>query len=177
MLRPWLRHGGGRFAVRTVGIIALTIGLLTGASVGAVAQEPSAPVSEESTVRSAQERPVRVIELEAPNTILLPELSPFPIFSFTQDGARVDDIPVTPGETILFRIDNTTPDGHTHNFYIGTDEELLQPRATTETGIADWAQGVQELEWTVPDDITGLKFGCTFPSHYAWMQGTFSISP
>ncbi len=163
--------------MRAVGIIVLTIGLLADASVGAAAQEPSAPVSEDATVGSAEERPVRVIELGAPEMILLPEVSPFPVFSFTRDGVRVEDIPVTPGETILFRIDNTTPDGHTHNFYIGTDEELLEPRATTETGIADWVPGVQELEWTVPDDITGLKFGCTFPSHYTWMQGTFSVSP
>jgi azurin len=28
----------------------------------------------------------------------------------------------------------------------------------------------------VPADISGLKFGCTVPGHYALMQGTFSVA-
>lgn len=118
----------------------------------------------------------RVIDPEAPESLPPPDEWPFPIMVFTQDGILLEDISVTPGETVLFRIDSKTG-GYTHNFYIGFDEELSEPRAMTEFGIPDWTSGVQELEWTVPDDIAGLKFGCTIPSHYAWMQGTFSLSP
>jgi uncharacterized cupredoxin-like copper-binding protein len=92
----------------------------------------------------------------------------------TPDGTQVTDIPVTPGETITFRVDNTA--GFDHNFYIGTDAELNVPSATTETGIPTWQSGVQELTWVVPDDVSGLKFGCTIPGHYALMQGTFSAA-
>ena len=48
------------------------------------------------------------------------------------------------------------------------------PAGTTDVGIPTWQTGVQELTWVVPADITGLKFGCTVPGHYALMQGTFS---
>jgi uncharacterized cupredoxin-like copper-binding protein len=89
-------------------------------------------------------------------------------------GNQVRDIPVTPGETITFRIDNTA--GFDHNFYIGTDEQLIVPNATTDVGIPTWQTGVQELTWVVPADISGLKFGCTVPGHYALMQGTFSVA-
>ena len=89
-------------------------------------------------------------------------------------GTQVRDIPVTPGETITFRVDNTA--GFDHNFYIGTDEQLIVPAGTTDVGIATWQTGVQELTWVVPADITGLKFGCTVPGHYALMQGTFSVA-
>jgi uncharacterized cupredoxin-like copper-binding protein len=92
----------------------------------------------------------------------------------TPDGTQVTDIPVTPGETVVFRIDNTA--GFDHNFYIGTDAELNVPNATTEVGIPNWTSGVQELTWVVPEDISGLKFGCTVPGHYALMQGTFSVA-
>ena len=89
-------------------------------------------------------------------------------------GTQVRDIPITPGETITFRVDNTA--GFDHNFYIGTDEQLIVPAGTTDVGIATWQTGVQELTWVVPADITGLKFGCTVPGHYALMQGTFSVA-
>jgi hypothetical protein len=93
----------------------------------------------------------------------------------TPAGEQLRDIPVTPGETVRFRIDNQA--GFDHNFYIGTDAQLITPSATTETGLPPWQTGVQELEWVVPADISGLKFGCTVPGHYSLMQGTFSVSP
>jgi hypothetical protein len=91
----------------------------------------------------------------------------------TPSGDQIRDIPVTPGETVTFRVDNQA--GFDHNFFIGTDEQLMTPSATTDTGIPPWQSGVQELTWVVPADITGLKFGCTVPGHYALMQGTFSV--
>jgi uncharacterized cupredoxin-like copper-binding protein len=104
----------------------------------------------------------RVIELQADSALRFTDMT----------GQPVADIPVTPGETILFRVDNTA--GFQHNLYIGTDAELSVPSATTEVGIPDWSTGVQELEWVVPADITDLKFACTVPGHYFSMQGTFS---
>jgi uncharacterized cupredoxin-like copper-binding protein len=92
----------------------------------------------------------------------------------TPDGTVVSDIPVTPGETVQFQVDNVA--GFTHDFMIGTDAELSVANATTDTGIAPWESGVQELTWTVPADISGLKFGCTIPGHYTTMQGTFSVA-
>ena len=92
----------------------------------------------------------------------------------TPDGTQLTDIPVTPGETVIFRVENAA--GFDHNFYIGTDAELSVPSATTPTGIPTWQSGVQELTWVVPEDISGLKFGCTVPGHYALMQGTFSVA-
>ncbi len=89
-------------------------------------------------------------------------------------GTQVRDIPVTPGETVTFRVDNQA--GFDHNFYIGTDDQLMVPSTTTDVGIPTWQTGVQEVTWTVPADITGLKFGCTVPGHYALMQGTFSVA-
>ena len=119
---------------------------------------------------------------------------------FTQDDEQVLDIPVTPGETVVIRIDNVG--GSDHNFYIGTDTDLTtRPTAdelaayiegekaagrtpsnlpiypSTDVGIASWSSGVQQVEWRVPEDITGLKFGCTIFSHYPRMQGTFSLMP
>jgi uncharacterized cupredoxin-like copper-binding protein len=115
-----------------------------------------------STAPVAPAGEARVIELVATGAL-----------QFTDPaGNQVRDIPVTPGETITFRIDNTA--GFDHNFYIGTDEQLIAPSATTEVGIPTWQTGVQELTWVVPADISGLKFGCTVPGHYALMQGTFS---
>ncbi len=106
----------------------------------------------------------RVIELEAD-----------PAIRFLQDGKQIREIGVTPGETVVFRIENTA--GFPHNFYIGTDEELQVFGNTTDTGLPDWSTGVQELEWTVPDDISNLRFACTVAGHYFTMQGDFTVSP
>lgn len=105
-----------------------------------------------------------VVEIQATNQL-----------SFTTpDGERITDIPVTPGGTVTFRVDNVA--GFDHNFHIGTDAELSVPGNDDLPGIPTWSSGVQELVWDVPDDITGLKFGCTVPGHYATMQGTFSAA-
>lgn len=125
--------------------------------------EPSAePSGEPSSEPSGAPGDARVIELEenVAMQILL-------------DGVQVKDIPVTVGETILFRIDNTA--NFDHNFYIGTLEELQVPNATTAVGVPTNQLGVQEFEWVVPEDVTGLMFGCTVPGHFQLMQGTFSL--
>ena len=105
----------------------------------------------------------RVIEFEADAAI-----------RFMQDGEQIQALEVTPGETVVFRIDNTA--GFPHDFYIGTDAELSVPNGTTDVGHPEWSSGEQEVEWVVPADVSGLKFGCTVPGHYATMQGTFSAT-
>jgi hypothetical protein len=113
---------------------------------------------------AAPDGEARVVELQATNTLQFT----------TPDGERVTDIPVTPGETVVFRVDNVA--GFDHNFLIGTDQELSVPNASGLPGIPTWSSGVQEFEWAVPDDVSGLKFGCVLPGHYASMQGTFSVA-
>jgi len=107
----------------------------------------------------------RVIELEM-NAAL----------QILQDGAQIKDIPVTPGETVTFRITNTA--GYVHNFWIGPDQALMLNQTEGLPGIPDWTDAEpREFTWVVPDDIAGLKYGCTVPGHYSLMQGVFSAAP
>jgi uncharacterized cupredoxin-like copper-binding protein len=105
----------------------------------------------------------RVIELEADAAN-----------RFLQNGEQIRNIEVTPGETVLFRVDNTA--GFTHNFHIGPDSELQVMGGTTDVGIPDWESGIQELEWVVPDDLSNIRFACTIPGHYYLMQGDFTVA-
>ena len=104
----------------------------------------------------------RTIELELTGALEIKE-----------NGAKVADIPVTPGETIHFTLNNSA--GYAHNFWIGPDQALVNGQTQGLTGLPAWSTCVQELDWTVPADITGLKFGCTVPGHFGIMQGTFTL--
>jgi hypothetical protein len=175
---------------RIVTLTILAALMLVGFAPATLAQDEEHQILEESTVTPEPDGDavaVRIIDLTVGT-------------HFTQGGEQVLDIPVTPGETVLIRIDNVG--GYDHNFYIGTDSELTtRPTAeelaayvereeaagrtpsnlpiypTTNVGIANWNSGVQQVEWRVPEDITGLKYGCTISSHYPRMQGTFSVLP
>ena len=81
---------------------------------------------------------------------------------------------VKEGETVHFVIDNTA--GFTHNFHIGTSDQLSQA-APDLPGIPDWTSGVQEFDYTVTADTASLQFGCTVPGHYSLMHGTFNVTP
>ena len=106
----------------------------------------------------------RVVEIEATGSL-----------QFTDAvGGLLEEISVTPGETVLFRVDNTAH--FDHSFYIGTEYQLSQPAAVTDSGIGTWVAGIEELEWRVPDDVTGIFFGCTIPGHFATMHGRFVVS-
>ena len=63
-----------------------------------------------------------------------------------------------------------------HSFYIGTESELREPWGTTDIGIPTWTSGVRELEWTVPDENSDLRFACTVPGHFESMHGTFTVT-
>jgi uncharacterized cupredoxin-like copper-binding protein len=137
----------------------------TAAAETAAAETAAAEVTPEAdaTAPAASNGEPRVIDIQADGALRFTDAS----------GEPITDIPVTPGETVLFRVNNTA--GFAHNFWIGTDEELIVPNGTTDTGMPDWSTGVEELEWVVPEDISGLKYGCTVPAHYTLMQGTFSV--
>jgi len=106
----------------------------------------------------------RVIELEETGALRI-----------TQNGQRVTNIPVIPGETIRFLITNTA--GFDHDFYIGTEEQLAANRVEGLSGVPTFSTDrPQEFDWIVPEDVTGLKFGCTLRGHYQLMQGTFSVT-
>ena len=107
----------------------------------------------------------RVIEIEATAAL-----------QFTDErGNKLEEIAVTPGETVLFRVHNTA--GFDHTFYIGSHSELSEPQSTTDIGIGTWHSGVRELEWTVPADVSELMFGCTVPGHHTLMHGAFVSMP
>ena len=151
------------------------------ASAEASAVAPAEP--EQPTEPEASAEPETPAEPEEPTDVAPPpsgearviELEADPAIRFLQDGEQIREIGVTPGETVIFRIDNTA--GFPHNFYIGADEDLQVFGGTTDIGVPDWSTGVQELEWTVPDDISNLRFACTVAGHYFTMQGDFTVSP
>ena len=124
----------------------------------------AAPSAAASAPASSQEPGGRVIELELDGALQI-----------KQNGQKVTDIPVTPGETIIFKLTNTA--GYAHNFWIGTDQQLMTNQVEGLPGMPDWSDAEpKEFTWVVPDDITGLKYGCTVPGHYSLMQGTFSVA-
>jgi hypothetical protein len=133
------------------------------ASEPSVAPAPSAPTGSEAPAGS-----------EAPEGAVIEIVATGSLSFTTPDGEKTTDIPVTPGGTVTFRVDNVA--NFDHNFHIGTDAELSVAGNDDLPGIPTWTSGVQELVWSVPDDVTGLKFGCTVPGHYSLMQGTFSVA-
>jgi hypothetical protein len=80
----------------------------------------------------------RLIQLQADQALRFSEPAPAEHHELgITSGPQVADIALTPGETVLFQIENTSP--RPHNFYIGQDAELSAPDAVTENGIPDWA--------------------------------------
>jgi len=133
------------------------------APVETMAPATAAPAPAETTAPAESAAPVaegRVIELEMTGALEIKEA-----------GLKVTEIAVTPGETIVFKVNNTA--GYSHNFWIGTDEQLMTNQTAGLPGIPAYDSGLQEFTWTVPADITGLKYGCTVPGHYSLMQGVF----
>lgn len=92
----------------------------------------------------------------------------------TQGGQPVTELTVHQGETIHFVIDNTA--GFTHNFHIGTADQLSQGM-TGLPGITDWTSGVQQFDYVVTADTANLQFACIVPGHYTPMHGTFKVVP
>jgi hypothetical protein len=162
--------------------IALAFAMLLVSSVAYAQTESEAPIETEAPAVEASLDPPASLDPEAsPDPALVDgeprviEIEADALLRFLQEGEQVLEIGVTPGETVLFRIDNTA--GFAHNFWIGLDEEVNLPNAATDIGIPDWDSGIAELEWVVPEDITDLRFSCTVPGHYLLMQGDFVVTP
>jgi hypothetical protein len=151
--------------VRLVALLCLTVLTVQPAA----AQTPS-PEAMGTPVAS----PAASVPPLPPAAVRIIELQTDPALRILRDGEPIFDIAVVPGETVIFSVSNTA--GFAHNFFIGSDAELSVPGASTEVGIPAWSRGTQEFEWTVPDDISGLMFGCTVPGHYQLMRGTFSVA-
>ena len=90
-----------------------------------------------------------------------------------ENGNQLTQIDAVEGETIEFVVDNTA--GFDHNFYIGLQDVLSQPSATTPVGIPTWQSGVETLTWTVEQGDQPLQFACTVPGHYATMNADIVI--
>jgi len=90
-----------------------------------------------------------------------------------ENGNQLTQIDAVEGETIEFVIDNTA--GFDHNFYIGPQDVLSQPSATTPLGIPTWQIGVETLTWTVEPGDQPLQFACTVPGHYPTMNADIVI--
>ena len=127
-----------------------------------VTDEPTA-IKTPSATAQLEPSAARTIDLLATSSI-----------SFTGlDGEKVTEIVVTPGETIVFQVDNTA--GFDHSFFIGEQEVVSVGGATTEVGTRPWQSGIREIEWVVPEDLTDIEFACTVPGHYSIMHGTFAF--
>jgi mono/diheme cytochrome c family protein/uncharacterized cupredoxin-like copper-binding protein len=109
---------------------------------------------------------------DAPREIELSLTAQLEILDST--GAKAASIPVKAGETVQFTVDNTA--GFDHNFYIGQAADLEANAVASLTGIPQWTEGVQTLEWTVPEEGS-LQFACTLIGHYGPMHGAFVIQP
>jgi hypothetical protein len=95
--------------------------------------------------------------------------------SIVHHGQPVTDIPLVPGETVRFVVTNTA--GFDHNLYIGTDGQLASGQVAGLPGLPTSSIGdAREFEWTVPADVTSLRFGCTLRGHYRLMNGSFSVT-
>jgi uncharacterized cupredoxin-like copper-binding protein len=94
--------------------------------------------------------------------------------SFLQDGQPFTSLEVTEGETIHFVLDNTA--GFSHDFLIGTPDELSQRLIDGLPGVPEWTSGVEEFDYLVTAETAGLQFACTVPGHYALMHGDFVVT-
>jgi hypothetical protein len=89
-------------------------------------------------------------------------------------GNQLATIPVVPGETVRFIVENTA--GFDHNLKVGTPDELAQASADADLpGTPVFTEGTQEFTWEVPTDQTALQFACTVPGHYQSMHGDFQL--
>jgi len=132
---------------------------------------------QEFTVTAAGTTPGPIptaVPVPSPGAARTIELQLTSALQIQQDGVQVTDIPVTPGETITFKVTNTA--GYSHNLYVGPESALESSQVTGLPGIPDFAEGTQAFTWIVPADVSGLRFGCTVPGHYSMMNGTFSIA-
>lgn len=94
--------------------------------------------------------------------------------SFTDaEGAPLPAITVVEGETITFEVTNAA--GFAHNFFIGSEEELMVIDGTTDAGVPTFTEGTETFTWTVDTSAGALQFACTVAGHYAPMHGDIVV--
>lgn len=125
----------------------------------------SAPASVPPASAAPSSAPARVIRLELTGALQITD----------PDGHEVRVLRVTPGETIAFRLRNTA--GYPHSFFIGSEERLIARDVAGLPGLEAWSTDrPRTLIWTVPPDVTELRFGCIVPGHYPMMHGSFTTT-
>ena len=87
-------------------------------------------------------------------------------------GAPVEALAVSAGETVRFELDNSA--GFPHDFFIGAVGELAADQTSDLPGVPSWSSGPRSFEWEVPDSGR-FQFACTIPGHYEPMHGDLVI--
>lgn len=95
--------------------------------------------------------------------------------TITRDGQPVSALDVKKGDTVTFQITNSA--GFSHDFYIGTADQLSPNQTAGLPGVAPFDSGTQQFTYTVTDATATLQFACTLPGHYSTMHGTFNLTP
>jgi len=90
------------------------------------------------------------------------------------EGAPVEALAVSAGETVRFELENTA--GFAHNFFIGDATQLAADQTSDLPGVAAWSSGARSFDWAVPAGGR-LRFACTIPGHYEPMHGDVAIQP
>jgi hypothetical protein len=107
----------------------------------------------------------------AGNTVAVEETAQLQIL---RDGQPLTELHVTAGETYNFEVTNTA--NFTHDFYIGTAQQLQSGDTAGLEGVPAFTSGTETFEWTAPTDTSAqLEFACTVPGHYASMHGSIVI--
>ena len=121
-------------------VIALTL---------ALAMATGAEASERAEAMPAEAAPAedaRVIELEMVG-----------VGRFLFDGEEVRVLQVVPGESVRFRVENTS--GRELGFAVGTEERLCNPERSPRHAIPAWTEGTRELRWKVPARVRSQRWG------------------
>jgi uncharacterized cupredoxin-like copper-binding protein len=87
----------------------------------------------------------------------------------------VSTLDVKNGDSVTFQITNTA--GFSHDFYIGTAEQLSTNQTAGLPGVPEFPSGTKEFTYTVTDETAKLEFACTVPGHYSLMHGNFNVQP
>ena len=76
---------------------------------------------------------------------------------FLLDGEEVRELEVVPGETVVFRVDNTS--GQELGFEVGNHDRICDPSRTPRWSIPAWTEGTRELTWEVPAGAGARRWG------------------
>ncbi len=109
----------------------------------------------------------------ATGTVLL--LDETASLTITKAGQPVSALDVKNGDTLTFQLANSA--GFSHNFYIGTADQLSTNQTAGLPGVAAFDSGTMQFTYTVTDATATLQFACTLPGHYSTMHGTFNVTP